>query len=40
MDDHDLGPALGEAGRERVLRHFAEDRFYSGWGDVVVKIVG
>ena len=40
MDDRALGPALGEAGRERVRRHFAEDRFYAAWGDIIDEIVG
>jgi len=39
MDDRALGPALGGAGRERVHRHFAEDRFYTGWGDIIEDLV-
>ncbi len=40
MDERDLGRALGEAGRERVRGHFAEDHFYSAWGEVVEEIAG
>jgi hypothetical protein len=31
---------LGEAGRERVHRRFAENRCCAGWGGIIGEIVG